>query len=90
MIGNCDCCDRKGVPVSNLWAPCDTTACVICQGDTDPDPYGEIDAEVERILNMSDEEIIAETIREGLDPQQVADDMRAIFEKVAAATLPTS
>ena len=43
-IGNCDCCDRRNVPVSSgYYDPVgDTTACFICQGETDPDPYGEI------------------------------------------------
>lgn len=44
MIGNCDNCDRINVPVSNgQFCGCDTTQCFICQGETDPDPYGEMD-----------------------------------------------
>jgi len=48
MIGSCDICDRQNVPVSHFQAgeggaPCDTSACFICQGDTDPDPYCEIE-----------------------------------------------
>lgn len=43
-IGNCDCCDRENVPVANLVAyGIDTTACFICQGDDDADPYGELE-----------------------------------------------
>jgi hypothetical protein len=47
MIGSCDCCDRKSVPVCHFGsdetsAQCETTACFICQGDTEIDPYGEM------------------------------------------------
>ena len=44
-IGNCDNCDRQNVPVSHLTATyCgDTTQCFLCQGDSDPDPFGEIE-----------------------------------------------
>ena len=47
-IGSCDCCNRQNVPVSfSAWdqnnVGCDTTACYLCCGDTDPDPYGEMD-----------------------------------------------
>lgn len=46
MIGACDNCDRRNVPVSSgQFCGCDTTQCFICQGETDPDPYGEIDIE---------------------------------------------
>lgn len=43
-IGSCDCCDRQNVPVAHLTETyCgDVTACYICQGDDDPDPYGEV------------------------------------------------
>lgn len=49
MIGSCDCCDRQNVPISNFRADqtsaqCETAACYLCQGDTDPDPYGELEA----------------------------------------------
>ena len=45
MIGNCDCCDRKDIPVSSFfYDPVgDTTACFICQGD-EPE-YGEMHTE---------------------------------------------
>lgn len=44
MIGSCDCCDRQNVPVSNLVAyGIDTTACFICRGGDEVDPYGELD-----------------------------------------------
>jgi hypothetical protein len=48
-IGNCDCCDRRNVPVSHLTETyCgDVTACFLCQGDTDPDPYGEVEIDCE-------------------------------------------
>ena len=43
MIGNCDACDRQNVPVSNGHSSSgETTQCFICQGDKNPDPYGEM------------------------------------------------
>lgn len=43
-IGACDNCDRQNVPVSSgQFCGCDTTQCFVCQGDTDPDPYGELE-----------------------------------------------
>ena len=44
-IGNCDNCDRRHVPVIHFTDTyCgDTTQCFLCQGDTDPDPFGEMD-----------------------------------------------
>jgi hypothetical protein len=52
MIGTCDNCSRENVPVSHLTDTyCgDTTQCYLCQGDTDPDPYGEIE---ERVMPCS-------------------------------------
>ena len=52
MIGSCDCCDRQNVPVSKFRADqtsaqCETTACFICQGDSDPDPHGELEEQKE-------------------------------------------
>ena len=49
MIGNCDCCDRQDVPIRHFEAGetnagCETTACFICQGDNEVDPYGEMDS----------------------------------------------
>ena len=41
MIGNCDACDRKNVPVSKVNVPGEPIACFICQGGADPDPYCE-------------------------------------------------
>ena len=40
-IGNCDNCQRENVPVShfNLSYCGDTTACFLCCGDDNPDPY---------------------------------------------------
>ncbi len=48
-IGNCDCCDRCDVPVSHLTGTyCgDVTACYLCQGDDDADPYGEMEIDCE-------------------------------------------
>jgi hypothetical protein len=46
MIGSCDCCDRQCVPVSRFSASAaypEGIACFICQGDADPDPYGELE-----------------------------------------------
>lgn len=47
MIGSCDCCDRQDVPVSHFSATAaypEGCACFICQGETDPDPYGELES----------------------------------------------
>lgn len=46
-IGNCDCCDRRNVPGSVVNCPGEPFACHICQGDSDPDPYGEFDERIE-------------------------------------------
>jgi hypothetical protein len=50
-IGTCDCCDRRNVPGSVVNCPGEPFACHICQGDHDPDPYGELG---ERIMPCSD------------------------------------
>jgi len=45
MISNCDCCDRQNVPVSHFnptAAHPEGYACYLCQGEADPDPYGEL------------------------------------------------
>lgn len=42
----------------------------------------EVDAEVERILAMSDDEIIAEAVAEGMDPEIVAAEMQAMVSKL--------
>lgn len=42
------------------------------------------DAEVERLLAMTDEEIIAEIEAEGRDPNVVAEEVRGIFERAIA------
>lgn len=53
-IGNCDCCDRKDVSVSNLVAfGIDTTACYVCQGDV-ADPYGDGFDYILELLNDGD------------------------------------
>lgn len=39
------------------------------------------DAQVERVMAMSDEEVLAECRAEGRDPEQIAIEMRAIFER---------
>lgn len=47
LIGDCDCCNRQDVPRGHFNAGgrggVETFACYICQGDTDPDPYGELE-----------------------------------------------
>lgn len=47
MIGACDCCDRQEVPLSHLnmdgIGGCESFVCYICQGETDPDPYCEVE-----------------------------------------------
>lgn len=40
------------------------------------------DAEVERILAMSDDEVLAEVRAEGLDPEVVAAEMQAMVNKL--------
>jgi len=47
-IGNCDCCDRIDVPGSVVDCPGEPFACFICQGDSDPDPYCELEEAEER------------------------------------------
>ena len=43
MIGNCDCCDRKDVPLTRTEAfGIETHACLICCGYDEIDPYGEL------------------------------------------------
>lgn len=41
----------------------------------------ELEPEIERILNMSDEEVEAELRAEGIDPEENARELQAIFEK---------
>lgn len=45
-IANCDCCDRQAVPVSHFsatFAHPEALCCFVCQGEDDPDPYGEME-----------------------------------------------
>jgi hypothetical protein len=45
-IGACDICDRQNVPVSHFNATAahpETSACFLCQGEDDTDPYGELE-----------------------------------------------
>lgn len=47
MIAACDICDRQNVPVANFHPTAlypETSACFLCQGEDDPDPYGELEA----------------------------------------------
>lgn len=54
MIGSCDNCDRQNVPVSSgQFCGCDTTQCFICQGETDPDPYGELEDRREAQMKLA-------------------------------------
>jgi hypothetical protein len=46
-IGDCDCCPRTNVPGSVINCPGEPFACHICQGDDDPDPYGEMEIDCE-------------------------------------------
>lgn len=47
MIGTCENCDRENVPVSHCrMSDMETTQCFLCQGDTDPDPHGELEGPV--------------------------------------------
>jgi len=46
MIGSCDICCRQNVPLSHFeatFADPETSVCFLCQGETDPDPYGELE-----------------------------------------------
>lgn len=58
MIGACDCCDRQHVPVSNFRADqtsaqCETTACYLCQGETNADPYDELFDEAMAAIDLA-------------------------------------
>jgi hypothetical protein len=64
MIGACDICSRQNVPVSHFRADqtsaqCETSACFLCQGEDDPDPYGEIE-EIARLQTQRTIETQAE------------------------------
>jgi hypothetical protein len=48
------------------------------------------DSAVEDIMSMSDAEILDELREEGLDPAQVAEDMRKAFERVFAQAKETT
>lgn len=48
---------------------------------TDQSRLAIADAQVERIMAMSDEEVLAMVKAEGRDPEQIAIEMRAIFER---------
>lgn len=63
MIGNCDCCERQNVALSFSRAcqnnvGIDTYACYLCQGNTDPDPFGELDTgEPETLVEFAEDQI---------------------------------
>ncbi len=44
---------------------------------------------VDDLLNMTDEEILAEVTADGEDPRQIAQETKDIFERVVATTLDT-
>lgn len=48
---------------------------------SEPFSMEDADREVARILSLSDEEILAETIAAGLDPHEEAEKCRAIFRR---------
>ena len=48
----------------------------------DAEKMGAFDPEIERILAMSDDEILAEVLAAGDDPDQIARDLRAMFDRV--------
>lgn len=84
MIGNCDACDRQNVPVSNGRSSSgETTQCYLCQGDSSPDPYGELaNHEALRLLAAEDAcqdklhellETIREQIRLEIQPENRPD-----------------
>lgn len=47
--------------------------------------FKSIEVEVERIMSLSDNEVHAECLAAGLDPEAVAGEMRRAFERVIAA-----
>lgn len=81
MIGSCENCDRQNVPVSHgQISGMETTQCFICQGETDPDPYNEMD---KRCSPMSEKPFIKdqahrERIEKGEAPGDVAEIVREI------------
>jgi hypothetical protein len=90
----CAMCDAPIVPAGEAWDHVGEPkprhpAIPVGEWQTAPEPSGPIeDAEIERILAMSDEEIIAEVRREGLNPELEARYMRKLFENaVEIATL---
>ena len=43
MIGCCDSCDRENVPVVLVCSTMgEALTCYLCQGEDNPDPYGEL------------------------------------------------
>ena len=93
MIGNCDCCDRTNVPVSKVNVPGEPSACFLCQGDTDPDPYGEMTEAVEE-TTMVDARRLADRIELHLNVNTTAtlvlteDDFRAAVAALRSQPIP--
>lgn len=48
---------------------------------SEPFNIEDADREVARVLSLSDEEILAETVAAGLDPHEEAEKCRAIFRR---------
>lgn len=43
MIGNCESCNRRNIPiVKGKFGGMETTQCFICMGNDDNDPYKEL------------------------------------------------
>ncbi len=44
MTGTCDCCERENVPLGHGYVTgIETYYCYLCAGESDPDPYGELE-----------------------------------------------
>lgn len=54
------------------------------------DPNSCIECEIDTILSMSDEEVMAQALREELDPEAIARDMRKNFELIVGSLKGTS
>jgi len=92
MIGECDNCHRRNVPVhSSSSAFGDTTQCYLCRGDTDPDPYGEM-KEMTEAFDMVERLIQAAVDYERADTfyakscRQELSEARAAVEKALSAS----
>lgn len=87
MIGTCENCDRENVPVSNCrMSGMESTQCFLCQGEADPDPYGEredhrIQAHLKRSLVVTLTDAIAAAIEcGGLNPDNALNAVQEVWE----------